>query len=214
VLGFAAAMTLLLAVGLFYAALKRVPEFYREALVQDEAKARTASDKMIQRTSLLASDLNRSGRWQVLFTAAEINGWLAIDLVENRPIELPPGFESPRVAITSNQVRAACRVRQFGVESVVSLVVEPYLAEPDVIGLRFRGVRAGAVPLPLRQLLDTLTHQAEQNNLRVQWRQNAGDPVALISLGPPRGGKRRQVHIDKLTLGDGKLYVVGTTAER
>jgi hypothetical protein len=210
----ATAMTLLVAAVAFYLGLKRVPEFYREALVQDDAKARAASDKVIQRTSLLASDLNKAGRWQVLFTAAEINGWLAVDLVENRPIELPPGFEEPRVAITPTQVLLACRVRQFGVSSVVSLVIEPYLARPDVIGLRFRGVRAGSIPLPLRQLLDGLTRQAEQNNLLVEWRQDGGDPVALISFGPPRGNQRRQIHIDKVSLADGMIYVAGTAAAR
>ena len=212
-LGCAAALTLLVAAVFLYFASQRVPEFYRQALVQDDASARAASDKMIQRSGVLASDLNKVGRWQAVFSAAEINGWLAVDLVENHPIELPPGFESPRVAITPTQVLLACRVRRYGVSSVVSLVVEPYLAQPDVVALRFRSVRAGAIPLPLRQLLDSLTQQAEHANMRVQWRHIGGDPVALISFGPPNGG-RRQLHIDRLSLAEGKIHVAGTATVR
>ena len=213
-LGAAAAFLLLVAAAIVYLALQRVPEFYRQALVQDSASARAASDKMIQRSSVLASDLNKAGRWQAVFSAAEINGWLAVDLVENHPIELPPGFESPRVAITPTQVLLACRVRRYGTSSVVSLAVEPYLAEPDVIALRLRSVRAGAIPLPLRPLLDALTQQAERANMRVQWRHSGGDPVALLSFGPPSGGRRRQLHVDKLSLAEGKIHVAGTATER
>ena len=49
------------------------------------------------------------GRWQALFTAEQINGWMAVDLARNFPNTLPPGVVDPRVDIRPEGVTVACR---------------------------------------------------------------------------------------------------------
>ena len=47
--------------------------------------------------------LTKAGHWEIRFTADEINGWLAVDLVKNHPNALPPTLKDPRVSIDPNE---------------------------------------------------------------------------------------------------------------
>ena len=72
------------AVSLFslYEASQQVPEFYREALSREPESQTDARDEFIAQVAALASDLNANGRWQRMFSAEQINAWLALDLAE------------------------------------------------------------------------------------------------------------------------------------
>lgn len=209
-----AGLLLILAVAAFllYRASQQVPEFYEKALKADSAVQSQASDKMLQKASGLASDLEKRGEWQALFTEEEINGWLAVDLARNHPNAIPEGISAPRVAIAPESLTLACRVRHGNLNGVVSLTVEPYLAEENVIAVRIRKVRIGALPLPLGQVLDRVTEAARQANVRLEWQQADGDPVALFRI-PPSDDKE-QVRLESLRLGEGEIYVGGTTEKR
>ncbi|NUQ65615.1 MAG: hypothetical protein HUU20_24360 [Pirellulales bacterium] len=199
---------------MLYRASRQVPEFYRKALVADPAAQAKASNAMLQKTSDLVSDVEREGRWQALFTAEEINGWLAVDLVNNHPGAIPAGVVDPRVAIRPQQLTLACRIDRDDLSGVLSLTVEPYMPEPNVIAVRVRSVRLGALPLPLGQILDSVSDASRQMHLRLQWQQAEGDPVALISTAPPRDQDDRVVRIESLRLGEGEVYISGTTQRR
>ena len=95
-----------------YRAAGHVPEFYRQAVEVERAKQQAASEVMIKRATDLASDVQKSGPWQATFTAAEVNGWLAVDLVKNHAGMLPGTISDPRVAITPEAVDVACRYRR------------------------------------------------------------------------------------------------------
>lgn len=212
----AAGLLLLIAGGLggLYWALKQEPEFYRRAVQLDRSVQKQASDQMLQQAAALRNDLEQRDDWSALFTAEQINGWLAVDLPENYPDALPESFRDPRVEIQPDRITLACRLDRGGTTSVVALTVDLYVTEPNVLALRIRGARAGLVPMPLTEILDSISEAARQMDLRLQWQQAHGDPVALISLATPPDREGRQVQIETLQLSEGEIYVAGTAAQR
>ncbi len=205
-----AAVLAILLFGAQYAA-RQAPAFYRESLAADRAVLEQASDAFLQQASVLTSDLNRGGEWHAVFTVGQINGWLAVDLVENHPGLVPAGVTEPRVAILDDRLTLAYRAAGGMIEGVVSVEVEVALPEPDQLALRLKRVRAGTLPLPMGVVIDAVEEAARQMDLRVTWRQANGDPVALIALAPilADGGKR--IRVEEVYLGEGEVYVAGTT---
>ncbi len=194
-----------------YLAVRHEPAFYRQALKTDHAVLEKGSHLMLQQAAKLASNLRQEKPWKALFTADEINGWLAVDMMKNHPGTLPPTMRDPRVIISSTQVTIACRFRQNGVESVLSLTVEPSVPEPNVLALRIVKARAGLLPVPLGQVLDQIKKAAGDMHLDLRWRHANGDPVAMLSL--PANDDDQPVHVDTLELGDGEIYVAGNTGK-
>jgi len=207
---------LLLALGLlvFYLALRHVPEFYEEALVVDRARLERASDEMLQRTAALASDLKRDGRWEVLVTQDQLNGFLAVELPRNHPELLPERVSEPRVAIDPEGIRLGCRYRQSdGLESVVWVVVQPYVEQPDQIALRITAAKAGALPVPLAKVTRYLSDAAAREGVHLEWLRMGDDPLARVNL-PELEVDGHLVHIDQVRLGQGEIYVSGTSQKR
>jgi len=209
------ALALLLAVGvgayILYRVSQQVPEFYREAL-QAAPKAREeASHEMVQQVTALASDTQKDGQWEAVFTAEQINGWLAVDMVRNHPDLLPSSVKDPRVTIEPDEIRIACQVDRGNWTGVVSVAVDVYLAEANVVAVRIREARAGSLPLPLQGILDQISQEAAQTDLQIRWRQAEGDPVLEVTVPPPRDKNDKRVRIERLQLGEGKVYVSGST---
>lgn len=198
----------------FLRALRYEPDFYREALSADPAAQRRASDEMLRQATGLWSGVRNQDRWEVLFTAEQINGWLAVDLVENHPDVLPDTLRDPRVAIGPDRIEMACRYQQGDVATVLNLALEPYVPEPNVLGLRICQARAGLLPWPLTTITDRISEAAGGQDLRLRWLQANGDPVVLISIPPPRHEDGKLVQIETLRLGQGEIYLAGTTAPR
>ena len=206
-------LLVLAAVGLFvlHMASQQVPAFYRQAMAMEPAVQRQASDQMLQQATALASDLQKEGRWQALFTAEQINGWLAVDLVENHPKALPKTVRDPRVAVSRDRVTLACRFRRGSFSSVLSLTMEPCLPEPNVLALRICKARAGLLPVPLGEILDRISKAAGEANLHVRWRQVDGDPVVFITIPPPRNQEKRGVRIEELRADPQGIFLAGST---
>ncbi|MFH1268027.1 MAG: hypothetical protein ABIK89_20105 [Planctomycetota bacterium] len=194
-----------------YRASQHVPHFYQEALQTDPAAAEEASDEMLQQAAALTGDVEKEGPWEAVFTAEQINGWLAVDMARNHPDLLPSSVKEPRVAVEPEQIWIACRLDEGGWSSVVSLVVDAYLAEPNVIALRIRKARVGMLPLPLEGILDAISQEAGQMDLDIRWRQAEGDPVVEVSISPPRDADDKTIRIEALQLGEGKIYLSGST---
>jgi hypothetical protein len=198
----------LLLFSLFLAA-RQEPAFYRQAMEIDPVALEKGSDRMVQQAAAVASATRKEGRWEALFTAEQINGWLAVDMVRNHPRTLPPGLHDPRVTIDSGRITIACQFERRGISSVLSLTVEPYVPAPNVLALRIVKARAGLLPAPLGQVLDRVAQAARDMHLQLQWRTDGGDPVAMLSF--PSGSGKRSVRIETLRLGAGEIYVAGTT---
>lgn len=196
-----------------YRATQRVPLFYEQALAQDTDAAAQANDECLQQLTALASDLRRPGQWQAVFTAEQINGWLAVDLERNYPELLPAEIQAPRVAISGQHATVGCKVIQGDVSTVFSLSLDVYLSEPNVLALRLRGAHAGALPMPLAKVLGAITEGARKADVPLEWRQNGGDPVAIISLAESNDADKFG-QIDTIELRDGALWIAGHTDAR
>ena len=196
-----------------YRASQQVPEFYKQALAADQHGQEKASDKMIQQATALSSDIQREGRWHAVFSADEVNGWLAVDLARNYADSLPPNLHDPRVVIELDGITLGCRVEQGGLSMVVTLKVDVYLEAPNVVALRIRKARAGAIPWPLEKTLKGISEAARRADLQIRQGMADRDPVVLVTIAPTL--KRGKVaRIDKIQLGQGEVYVAGTTERK
>jgi hypothetical protein len=206
-------LLLILGAGLFalYQGMQYIPEAYARALEVDRVTGQRASDAMLQQVTALRNNVRKAGDWHVLFTAEQINGWLAVDLVENHPDELPDDIRDPRVAIEPEQMLLFCTYRWHGHETVVTLAVQPFLHDRNVLGLRIRKGRAGRVPFPLQKIIEQIPAAVAQSGFHVQWQQADGDPVVLITVPPPRGKDDKQIEITAIRLGEGEIYFEGLT---
>jgi hypothetical protein len=196
--------------GLFVA-LRYEPGFYRDALAVDTQNQEEQSDQMLKRMAALVSDVNKPGKWRARFTADQINGWLAVDFVKNHHNALPPSFHDPRVSITPDGIVLACRYEGGIVSTVLTLTVEPYVPEENVLALRIVKVRAGLVPMSLEKVLKGISDAARQSDWRLEWRQSGGDPVALLHPPPADDAGDLAVKIETIRLGKGDIFASGVT---
>ncbi|MBN2580860.1 MAG: hypothetical protein JXB10_17880 [Pirellulales bacterium] len=199
-----------------YLAVRHEPKFYRDAMQADPADLEKGSQQMLQRCSLLFSDVQKDGRWEAVFTAEQINGWLAADFVRNHPGTLPPTMRDPRVEITPKDFTVACRYEKDAFSYVLSLTVQPYVPQSspsgqNVLALRIVYVRAGLLPLPLNNFLKAIRNSVQRSGCRLQWRITGGDPVALITFPSPDKNAQNQLSIETIQLDEGNLYVAGNT---
>jgi len=210
----AIAAALLVAAGLpiggIFLAARHVPTFYCQALVAEPETARRGSDELLEIATALMNMTHHEGKWYAVVTEEQVNGWLAVDLVENHPELLPTGAIDPRVRLQPGRARIACGYHYPGLSTVVSVSFDLYLAEPQVIALRVHSARAGAIPVPIKPIVDGVAEAAERLNLRVEWRQAHGDPVALITL-PAAHTETATYRLDAFELRDQAIYVAGRT---
>ncbi|MBN2295872.1 MAG: hypothetical protein JXM70_25805 [Pirellulales bacterium] len=198
-----------------YLALQHEPQWYTQAAATVDRQAEEkASQEMLQRTADLTSSLETKGHWEIAFTTEQINGWLAVDMPKNHPDLLPESLSKPRVVIEKDGVTLACRAAQSGISTVVSLKVDVYLSEENIIAMRIRKARAGKLPWSLSKVVDGLTESARHGEVNMTWRQVEGDPLALIKIPTKHGAGKRLVRIQTLKLEEGRIIVGGTTSAK
>jgi hypothetical protein len=191
-----------------YYALRQVRPFYEQALKIEPEVLERGSRELESRATALYSDAQRSGEWQALFTAEQINGWLATQLAENMGNKLPANIRDPRVAIARDVITLGFRTSSGGVETVASVDASVSLTETGAIAIRFISVRAGALPLPVLQLADELAKACQDLNLPVRWTRQDGKPVAIVEIQSDES-----LCVDAIQLNDGELYVAGHTGD-
>ncbi len=197
-----------------FLALRYEPKFYSDAMAVESETQEKGSDQMLQRTAALVSDVRKPGKWHARFTAEQINGWLAVDFVKNHAASLPPLFRDPRVSIDTDGIMLACRYEGGIVSSVLTLTVEAYVPEENVLALRIARVRAGLVPMPLERVLEGISDAARRSEWRIEWRQSGGDPAALLSPPPPDNAGDLAVKIEAIRLGKGEIFVSGSSERK
>jgi hypothetical protein len=197
-----------------FRASQDVPEFYREAIAAPPPDQAQASDDLVRGALALVSQARKSGEWSATFTEEQVNGWMAVDLVENHAQSLPPGFRDPRISITPDGVSLACQVDMGAMSTVCSLDADVTLDQENVVALRIRHARAGALPVPLEGILEKIDHAAMKLPVGVRWVKVDGDPVALITIPPPEGEKDTLIWIDAIELRLGEVHLAGRTMPR
>jgi uncharacterized protein YpmS len=209
IFGFILVVLLAVLLGSGYFATQQVDASYRAALEVDDATQAVRSDEMLQRATALRNDLRKEGTWAALFTDEQMNGWLAVDMVRNHPDLLPGEVSDPRVTISPEAVTLYFRYQGESFSTVFSVEFDAYLAEENVIGLRLAGARAGKLPVPMNQVIEYMQEAAAQMDLKIEWKQSDGDPVALLTIPPQRDDGNQLMRIEQLRLDEGKIYVAG-----
>ncbi len=194
-----------------YRASQQVPDFYAQAITADTQRQAAASKEMLRTATTLVNAAQKEGVWEAEFTEEQVNGWLAVDLVENHGQVLPREVHDPRVAIRPDGLRLGWRWRGDELSTVFSLDVQLGLSEPNVVALTVRGARAGTVPLPLGKVLDTVTNAAREMNLRLEWKKSHGHPVALVRVPAPDSEEQKIIIVEHLELREGAIYLSGRT---
>ena len=141
-----------------YSASRHEPQFYKQALQVEPERQREAGDELEKNVLELHNTARNEGRWEAVFTAEQINGWLAADLPEKFPHILPEGTDEPRVSINSDRIKIACRYQNGKVNTVVSFdLIVNLTSDTNTLAVRVSRVRAGALPVPLKQFLAPIT---------------------------------------------------------
>jgi uncharacterized protein YpmS len=210
----AAAVALLTAGSLFWAyrASQFVPERYAELIGRDPSAQANASTEMFNRSQRLVNDVKRPGKWQATFTSEQINGYFAVDFEKQFRHALPGEIQDPRVHIGEKTVTLFCRYDGPGGESVLSLELEPFLADRDALGLRLVDARAGSLPLPVGRVREVLSEAAHVAELAVRWVDEDGQPVALIAMPTTKHGRR--VELTHLELAGEEIRLGGEIPRR
>ncbi len=204
-------LTMILGIGAFavHRATHATPKFYEQALARDPASQKQSSEEFLQQATALVSDVEQNERWQIVFTAEQINGWLAVDVPENLPDVIPPEVRDPRVAIQPGEATIACRLKTDKIDAVVSFSCDVFVSAPNEIALRFRRASLGSLRVPISRVLAPVGQAAAKLDLQLVWRQQAGDPVAVITLNDPKAESRRNVELEAIELGEGELLIAG-----
>ena len=203
-------------------ASRHVPEFYLQALHADPANYQAAARQMHLRCAELASRAQRIQQWQQVFSAEEINGWLAVgasecpaDPADSWATLIPDFLREPRVAITPEAIFLACRYDRGLIGSAVLWVqAEPSVTEQGELAIRLRKVRAGRLPVPPGMLLEHLGRSLRRLPWRTRLSEVEGDPVLLLAIPPVGPHAELSVRIDAIRLDRGQIHVAGTTQRR
>jgi hypothetical protein len=204
------ACVLLVLGGAYYAA-RQVRPFYQQALGLEPEVLERGSRELESRATALYSDARQGGKWHALFTAEQINGWLAIQLAENQQSGAPSSIREPRVAISPEVLTLGFQTFSRGVKTVISVDASVFVTDDGALAIRLMSVRAGALPLPVMQLADEIAVTCERLSLPVRWTQQDGQPVAIVELHSDPSTEERQFFIDVIEFGEGEMYVAGHT---
>ncbi len=198
-------------VGLAMHAVRQVQPFYTAAI---EINADTLADEshaMERRVAALVSDVVAVPRWQAVFSDLEVNGWLAVALKEKFADLLPESIVDPRVAFFRNEAVVGFRLVSEDFSAVISVRVEAWVSESDLLAVRLLKAHAGTLPIPLSTIVEHMSQGARTLQLPLRWTQEEGFPVALISLPDVLSTSEESRRLEAVELHEGELYVVGST---
>ncbi|HEY2882583.1 MAG TPA: hypothetical protein VGJ15_09120, partial [Pirellulales bacterium] len=194
--------------GLFWAC-QQPPDFYAPALAGDSTQAQRGSDALLREAAALASNVRRIGHWQALFTAEQINGWLAYDVLQNHPRLLPAKVRDLRVAIDKQRSQIAFRWQSAVWSGIVAIETEIYLRQTNVVAVRICQAHLGLLPLPLRGVIQELVQSGRDLGLQIDEQQIEGDPLLIVTLPWAAEGDDKQPFLESLEISNGEIYVAG-----
>lgn len=169
--------------GVFVALLKQEPAFYTRAEVAAPRPddPRRASD-LQTRVSELQAEVFTEEKWGMQFTQDDVNAFFRQDPANNNLVEPLLGLTAPRVEFSGDRIRFAARSGSGFWSTVVSVELRAWLIadEPNLFAVEVVSLKAGAVPLPERLVMDRVTAFGADNKATVTWFRSNGRPVAVV----------------------------------
>ena len=162
--------------------LRYEPAFYRQAVPLDPSQARAEAKQFVSQLSRLVNDIQNESSWSAIFSEAQLNAWLAEDFKRKHADRLPAGVSDLRVSLRPARALLGYRSKFGPLTTVVSVSVQVWLPEPNLLALKLERVAAGALPIPLDYLMDDLTQTARRSDWPIEWKQHDGRPLALVRL--------------------------------
>jgi hypothetical protein len=190
--------------------LRRVPAFYRAVDGLSAEECTTESRQFLRQSTAVFNQIENEPAWSGVFRERQVNAWLAWDFARKHAELLPHGVSQPRVKLDDGRITLGFHLQNGPVTTVVSARGRVWLPEPNYVAVELETVRAGALPIPARALVQTVSAVVQSAGLEVDWRQHAGKPVALVRL--TRSGKEAAIRVDRIELRDGMLYLAGRSA--
>jgi hypothetical protein len=190
---------------------KMVPEFYTQATKTSPEETAAATLRLQADVKQLQQDAGQPGSWQAAFSDSEINAWLIQELPQKFPRLLSRGVSNPRIVIEDGQLLIAARYKDKRIDTVVSFEIHPELTEePNMLAIRVKNLRAGALPLPLERFLKGITREAARGDVDVRWDITDSGPVALVTVPSEHPNfVVSPVVIESVRLREGQLQLAG-----
>jgi hypothetical protein len=191
-------------------------DWYVEATAPPEPAVRKeqveAGEEFEHKATELHNEAKHTGAWEASFTDDQVNGWLAYDLNEKFPDRLPKTISDPRVKFLADNAKIAFRVQAASTDSVIIVGVDVYLTDkPNQLAIRLRDAHAGLVPLPKKQVVDTVKKAAVKLNVPIEWQQLDSDPVLLLQVPDQIEQVDGRLTLETVEVRDGEVYFTGRT---
>jgi hypothetical protein len=189
-----------------------VPLFYRAVDTLSAEERTTESRQFLRQSTAIFNQIENEPAWSGVFRDRQVNAWLAGDFARKHAEILPSRVSEPRVAFDQGRITLGFQMQNGPVAVVVSACGRVWLPEPNFVAVEFEAARAGALPIPIRVVVDTVSAAARSAGFQIDWREHAGCPVALLRLSEPE--KQSAVQVDRVELREGMLYVSGRSSHR
>ena len=193
-----------------YRSIHWVPSFYAQQLTVENEVLVEKGQQMEQGVQELHQEVQDEGHWEAVFSEEEINGWLAVELKEKFPRMLPHRIRQPRVSLSRGLTKFACQYDSPDLQAVLSLDVNVSMSEePNVVAVRVKRARIGAVPGLMQLAIGHISNAAIRARIPLRWTEVDGDPLALVTIPDDMVLKGHRVHIDALNVEEGAVYLAG-----
>ena len=200
------AVVSLAAGGLLYLA-SRAPGFYHEVEELTSQNRAAQSKQFVRQAAGVWNQIQNEPTWSGTFSQSQLNAWLAGDFVQKPVVTLPHAVTEPRVSFDNGRLGLAFRWKRGPVAGVICVTGRIWLPESNLVAIELEKIRAGVIPLSSGPVIEALSTAAASAGLDLEWRQHAGNPVALLRLSRPEG--EADIAIERLELQPGKLRVAG-----
>jgi hypothetical protein len=206
----------LLLSGLIWAlthSMQRMPDFYRRCLnvpwEQSVEDGRLFERRLVE----LSNQMRLDTRWSMVWSASQINGWLAADLPEKFPHALPASIQEPRVAISGDGIQVAFRLESPSLRGIVRIQGDVFATDREnQIAFRISQVKSGILPIPISWWAARLQQSLRGSDIILEWSEIERDPVALITLPVTfSGGEQRHSVLEAIQLSSRGLGISGRT---
>lgn len=187
--------------------LTHEPDFYRVRTSQGRGQKRHEARQFVAQSLQLRNDIINEERWEALFSDEEVNAWLAEDLVVHFADQIPQGVCEPRVVFEPDRAILAFRLNEGPIRSVIWVVAQIRVPEPNVIALTIEKIRAGVIPVAADSTLAGITQHLRARGIDVRWERDGPYPVARIRYRPHL--ERRDVVLENFQIQEGHVRLTG-----